>query len=155
MTKLPSFVWKSTGYIQSVPANPFTACHFNSYSEQNPMSFHSRRDLESIMAYSDSQLYKQKLKIINCVHWVVQRWAMTHKTNTDPWEYVVYLVFVSVHMQILQNKSFNCNTICLTLIPALCLQQYASKHTWTVKGKFDGRPARSSLASGELQMIIC
>lgn len=28
------------------------------------------------------------------------------------------------------------------------------KDTWSVKAKFDGRPSRRSLASGELQLII-
>lgn len=56
-------------------------------------------------------------------------------------------------MQILQSKS-NCNMICLTLMQALCVWQHTSKDTWSVKGKFDSRPARSSLASGELQLII-
>lgn len=155
MTKLQSFVWRSTGYVQSAPANPSAACPFNSYSEQNPRSSCRRKGPKSIRVYPDSQLYKQKLETTNRVHRVVP--GMGHYTPNQCWSLGLLCVtrfFVSVHMQILQNKSFNCNKIRLTLMPPLRLRQYTSKDTWTVKGKFEGRPTRSSLASGELQLLI-
>lgn len=55
-------------------------------------------------------------------------------------------ILVSVHMQVLQSVSSNCNMICSTLMQALSVRQ---KGDLTVDLQ-----ERSSLGSGELQLII-
>lgn len=153
MTKLQILAWKSTGYVQDTLIPPQSAVltltvKRSQYSELQILKVQgyvlmlngrSRNQTNKSGPLSCSRDGPQDMKPILCVL------CVTHFCHGG------HMQCLSLE-QILQSKIPNC-VRCLTLMQAVCVAIHLK--TYYIKGKFDGRPTRSSLASWELELVMC